>query len=114
MARKDKRRRKRGCIYLLCFERPYKHARHYLGFAAAPTPDERIQEHRDGTGSRLMAVIKAAGIGFTVARVWKDATRTDERALKDRKNTGAKLCPICRAARKAAALTCAATSEATT
>ena len=113
MARKDKRRRKRGCIYLLCFERPYKHARHYLGFAAAPTPDERIAEHRAGTGARLLAVIREAGIGFHVARVWKNATRDDERALKDRKGS-AKLCPTCRAARKAAALTCAATSEATT
>lgn len=109
MARKDRRRRKRGCIYLLCFERPYKHARHYLGFAASPTPDERIAEHRAGTGARLLAVIREAGIGFHVARVWTGATRDDERALKDRKSS-AKLCPLCRAARKAAAPTCEATT----
>jgi predicted GIY-YIG superfamily endonuclease len=107
MSKRDRRRRKVGCIYLLCFDRPYKHARHYLGFAAAATPDERIAEHRAGTGARLLAVVAAAGIGWTVARVWKGATRTDERALKNQKNTGAKLCPVCRAAKKAA-LACAA------
>jgi hypothetical protein len=45
-------------VYLIHFDEPYKHARHYVG--SAVSLDARLEEHRRGSGSRLMAVIAAA------------------------------------------------------
>lgn len=87
---------KSGTVYLIHFDRPYRHARHYLGWAA--NLDARISHHRAGTGARLMAVIAAAGIGFVVARTW-EGDRTFERKLKNRKESP-RLCPICKSAKE--------------
>lgn len=54
-----------GTVYLLHFDRPYKHARHYLGWAK--DLDARLEHHRAGTGARLLAVLKEHGIGFVLA-----------------------------------------------
>lgn len=82
-----------GTVYLLHFERPYKHAAHYLGWTR--DLEGRLAEHRAGRGSRLMAVVMAAGIGFELARTWA-GDRKRERQLK--KQGGASgCCPICRA-----------------
>ena len=82
-------------VYLLHFERPYHHARHYIGFArSADTLPKRIKHHRQGSGARLMEVIAAAGIGFEHVRTWPDGDRTFERRLKDQKH-GPRLCPVC-------------------
>jgi predicted GIY-YIG superfamily endonuclease len=83
------------CIYLLHFDRPLSHARHYVGYTDDPTPDRRIARHRQGRGSKLMAAVVQAGITFSVARVWSDANRDQERQIKKGKNAP-KLCPICR------------------
>jgi predicted GIY-YIG superfamily endonuclease len=83
-----------GTVYLLHFDRPYKHASHYIGF----TTDlkARIESHRNGTGARLMEVVKAAGIGFHVAATWEGVTREKERRLKN--GGGAcRNCPTCKA-----------------
>lgn len=77
--------------YLVCFSRPYRHARHYLG----TTKDlaKRLEQHAAGTGARLMEVIKEHGITFTLVRTW-DGGRDVERKLKRRKE-GPRLCPVC-------------------
>lgn len=80
-----------GTVYLLHFERPYKHARHYRGYTDDLTA--RLAAHANGSGARLMAVIHAAGIGFTLARTWP-GTRTRERQLKNQ-GGAARMCPIC-------------------
>jgi hypothetical protein len=80
-------------VYLLHFDRPYRHARHYLGWCRAGRLDERLAEHRAGRGARLMAVIKDAGIGFELARTWP-GPRALERRLKNCHNTPRK-CPLC-------------------
>jgi predicted GIY-YIG superfamily endonuclease len=54
----------------------------------------RLARHRAGDGARLLAVIKTAGIGWTLARTWP-GTRALERRLK-RRGGHARLCPICR------------------
>lgn len=84
----------RGTIYLLHFDKPYKHAKHYIGWTT--DLNTRIAVHESGKGDcgRLIAVIKAAGIGFQLARVWTEATRDFERILKNRK-CAPRLCPIC-------------------
>ena len=84
--------------YLLHFDRPYRHARHYLGWTKdKATLARRVEHHRNGSGARLTAVVSAAGIGFTVARTWDKGDRTEERKLKNRKNAP-RLCPVCRKA----------------
>jgi predicted GIY-YIG superfamily endonuclease len=79
-------------VYLLCFSRPLAHAHHYLGSTA--DLESRLEEHRKGSGARLMEVCKEQGIGFQLARTWEGGQEL-ERQLKKRKN-GPRLCPICR------------------
>lgn len=87
-------------VYLLHFNRAYKHARHYIGFAqSSHSLTIRLEHHRNGTGARLMQVVREAGIDWQVARTWPDGTRTDERALKNKKHTS-RFCPICQEERK--------------
>jgi predicted GIY-YIG superfamily endonuclease len=81
-------------VYLLHFDRPYRHARHYMG--TAQHLDERLARHRSRQGARLMEVVTAAGISFVLARTW-EGSRELERRLKKRKE-GPRLCPICTAA----------------
>ncbi|SRR5579871_358453 len=81
-------------IYLLHFDRPLAHASHYLGYTKdGQSLEARLEQHRSGRGARLMAVIKEAGIGFTLVRTWEGG-RTEERLLKKLK-CGPRLCPIC-------------------
>jgi len=87
-------------VYLLHFDRPYKHARHYLGYADDDKLHQRIDAHYaatpgDGQHHRLLQVIRAAGISFTLARVWPGLTRADERK---KKGHGARACPMCKEA----------------
>lgn len=82
-------------VYLLHFDRPYKHARLYIGYVqSAQHLENRLQEHRSGQGARLLQVVIACGIGFTLART-RDGGRDLERQLKRRK-CASRLCPICR------------------
>ena len=81
-----------GTVYLLHFDRPYVHARHYTGWTTDLTA--RLAEHQSGRGARLLAVIVAAGIGWQLARTWP-GTRALERALK-RQGGASRHCPICR------------------
>lgn len=86
-------------IYLLHFDTPYKHARHYLGCTTRPLR-ARLLEHASGNGARIMEVISQAGISWTLARTWKVPGRkwatgwAMERKLKSRHNSPL-LCPIC-------------------
>lgn len=81
-------------VYLIHFEKKYKHSQHYLGFVEGDL-EQRLKRHRSGTGAKLLKVITDAGINWSVVRVWEDADRTFERKLKNRKNTPY-LCPLCR------------------
>ncbi len=81
-----------GTVYLLHFDQPYRHARHYLGYTE--NLPERLEQHRKGTGARLMEVVASAGIGFSLAKTWA-GTRTMERAKKHRGK--ARMCPLCQA-----------------
>lgn len=79
-------------IYLLHFDTPFKHAAHYCGYTE--DLDARLSAHAAGTGARLMEVIKAAGIGWTLARTWQGG-RGRERQLK-RQGGASRRCPICK------------------
>ena len=82
-----------GTVYLIHFARPYKHAQHYIGFAE--NLERRLWHHRQGTGARLLQVVREEGIDWELARTW-DGDRSLERRLKNGKNAGKWLCPICR------------------
>ena len=77
--------------YVIHFDQPYKHAAHYTGFAEDVEP--RFNAHLHGRGARLTQVVREAGIGMILARVWPDGDRKLERKLKNRHGT--RVCPIC-------------------
>ena len=79
-------------VYLLHFSPPYKHARHYIGFAYRI--NTRLAAHRNGTGARLCQVAVGNGSELIKARVWEGKDRTFERRLKNYKKSSV-LCPYC-------------------
>jgi hypothetical protein len=81
-----------GTVYLIHFDRPYVHAKHYLGWTPGDVA-ERLARHAAGRGARLMAVVTSAGIGWRLARIWP-RTRGGERRLK-RQGGLSRLCPLC-------------------
>ena len=83
-------------LYLLHFDSPFHHAKHYLGFVERHEDvDKRIERHLNGHGSKLVAAVVRAGHHVRLARTWEEGSRDDERALKKQKNTP-RYCPICR------------------
>lgn len=81
--------------YILHFSEPYKHAKHYIGWARDYEHlAARISAHLDNTSKQpLIEAAHAAGITFTVA-VWTHYPRHMERKLK---NAHARnVCPCCR------------------
>jgi predicted GIY-YIG superfamily endonuclease len=80
-----------GTVYLLHFDHPYKHARHYSGWAA--DLDARLAQHEAGKGARLLQVAQAAGVGWTLARTWPGG-RVRERQIK-RQGGASRRCPDC-------------------
>jgi hypothetical protein len=53
-------------IYLIHFESPYHHARHYLGYCEDGRLAQRLARHRSGRGSPLMLAVELAGIDWVV------------------------------------------------
>ena len=81
----------RTVVYLLHFDVPYKHAKHYLG--CTTNLQARLEAHQQGEGAKLMRAVRMAGIRFQLARTWEGG-RELERQLKRRKSSP-RLCPIC-------------------
>ena len=80
-----------GTVYLLHFDRPYKHARHYIGWA--DDLDARLAVHGTRHGARLLAVLRAEGIGWQLARTWP-GDRHRERQIKTQ-GGASRVCPLC-------------------
>lgn len=80
-----------GTVYLLHFETAYRHAQHYTGW----TDDlpARLAAHEAGHGARLLAVVRAAGISWRLARTWP-GSRARERQIK-RQGGASRRCPLC-------------------
>lgn len=79
-------------VYLLHFNQPYHHAKHYTG--VAENLERRLHQHRKGSGARLMEVVNQAGIDWQVARTW-EGDRKRERQLK-RQGGASRHCPVCK------------------
>jgi predicted GIY-YIG superfamily endonuclease len=86
-------RRPGAVVYLLHFDRPYRHARHYSGTTPNGHLTERLAQHAAGHGARLTQVVADAGIGWHLARTWPGG-RTRERQLK-RQGGASRRCPLC-------------------
>src|SRR5512142_1788858 len=83
-------------IYVLHFEPPLKHARHYVGFAESKrTLRARIEHHLAGSGAKIVAAAVAAGCTVTMTASF-EGTRDDERRIK-KGGHGPSVCPVCRA-----------------
>lgn len=85
-----------GTVFLLHFNAPYQHARHYLEYTAR-TVEARVSDHRAGFAYRtvpLMLALHQSGITFDVARVWPNASKADEKRLRDL-HDNPRLCPVC-------------------
>lgn len=92
-------------VYLLHFSPPFKHAKHYLGYA--DDIYRRLYKHEFGkSDAKLVKAATNAGVTILIARVWQDKDRSFERHLKGRKllkdgsrthHKGSlkKHCPIC-------------------
>lgn len=78
-------------IYLIHFDRPYKHARHYIGLTRIGV-EQRLERHRSDSGAKLLKAVQAAGIKYDVVRTWEGDAAL-ERRLKKRKDAP-KLCPV--------------------
>jgi predicted GIY-YIG superfamily endonuclease len=78
-------------VYLLHFDRPYRHARHYVGWTK--NVSARLALHDVGQGARLLQVVRDAGITWTLARTWC-GTRSRERQIK-RMGGASRRCPLC-------------------
>lgn len=88
-----------GTVYLIHLDRPLAHARHYIGWAhgGIEAVARRLDRHRVGRGSRLLAACAKKGIGFDVVKTWSGVDRHFERKLKKRNSTP-RICPVCCAA----------------
>jgi len=83
-------------VYLIHFNEPYKHARHYLGSTACL--ESRLQLHKNGNGARLMEVVTDAGISWQVSRLWPCETSLEARLLERRLkhwHGSNQFCPLC-------------------
>jgi hypothetical protein len=88
----EKRENVLGTVYLLHFDGPYLHAKHYLGWSENGWA-ERIAAHIIGKGSPLVRAAVAIGANIVLARTWQGVDRNFERRLK--KHGKARICPLC-------------------
>lgn len=81
-------------LYLLHFDPPYRHARHYLGVTRnGRSVALRWLEHCRGRGAVLTHNARLAGCRFILTRIWPNAEFASERRLKGRSLVP--LCPLC-------------------
>jgi len=85
-------------VYLIHFAEPLGdlnnprgQAQHYLGYT--DDLEARLERHRSGNGSAIMAAVAERGIAWRVVRTW-EGDRGLERKLKNQHNSP-RLCPIC-------------------
>ena len=83
-----------GTTYLLHFDSPIGHSRHYLGWTVDLAA--RIELHRSGYRDKCVLTHEASlrGIGFVLARTWPAVRIEQEKRLKRQRN-GPRFCPIC-------------------
>lgn len=86
---------KKGWVYILHFEEPLAHAKHYAG----STLDlrTRLTKHADGSAARLTEVLAELGRGWVLGGLYEatqETCRAIEVKMKCQKN-GPRYCQIC-------------------
>lgn len=85
-------------VYVIHFDRAYKHAKHYTGIAK--NVEKRMKEHSNGSGARLMQVLKENGIGFRYSVIAEydnfSLAHAEEKRLKTKIKKPQRYCPICK------------------
>ena len=83
-------------LYLIHFDEPLSHARHYLG--STDNLARRLEEHASGEGARILDELNQRGIGWSLVRVLAPTSfmthRQIESLLKRHANSP-RLCPLC-------------------
>ncbi|PHN06150.1 hypothetical protein [Flavilitoribacter nigricans] len=80
-------------IYIIHFDEPLAHARHYVGYYKRGNLKKRLKEHRSGRGARILQVCNERGISYRVVRLMP-GDRNRERQIKNAKCTP-RYCPEC-------------------
>jgi len=87
-------------VYLVHFDEPigdtstrFGFAQHYTGTARSWRLAKRLAEHENDPDAKIMAAVRQAGIGWTLARTWPGSYAL-ERQLKQR--GAARRCPVCK------------------
>jgi len=85
-------------VYVIHFNQPYRHAKHYTGIAK--NIKSRMREHASGNGARLLQVLKENNIGFkySIIKEFPDfsSAHTYEKYLKTKIKKPQRYCPICK------------------
>lgn len=97
----ERERNVMGVVYLIHLDSPIgpekapdgHKAWHYIGWAQTGGLDARLDAHRNGKGSKLLAEAARKGISWNVVRTW-EGTRDFERLLK-RRGSAKRICPCC-------------------
>jgi len=79
-------------VYVLHFDPPFRHARHYIGIAHDGNVLRRLHEHLRGRGSGLVLAAYVSGCRVTVT-VDMPGDLGLERRLHNRHGT--RVCPVC-------------------
>lgn len=83
-----------SAVYVLHFDPPFKHARHYVGWTDQEDIAARLDDHVKCRGSRLVKAAAAAGVKVEIAHVIVGADRNFERKIK-RSTDVCRWCRLC-------------------
>ena len=78
-------------VYIFHFERPFHHARHYVG--CTKNIAARYAYHLSGRGAKILKAVLEAGIGIRLVKIIEGGYDL-EKKIKASKNT-ARYCPVC-------------------
>lgn len=81
-------------VYILHFDKPFGHARHYVGYCKDARFNDRMEEHKQGR-SGFMKRVHDAGIAWQVVATFPGATENFERRIKTVWKNTTRICPIC-------------------
>lgn len=81
-----------GTVYLIRLDTKLSHSQYYIGWCNGD-PRDRLDMHRKGLGSKMLAACNEKGISYHIVRTWKNVDRHFERKLKNYKKAK-NFCPL--------------------
>lgn len=74
-------------VYIIKIDPPLCHAKYYVGWCKEGEVIRRWSDHECGRGAKICRAAIAAGHRLELVAYLPNASRHDERAIKNRKNT---------------------------